>query len=87
MRRPVLSERLAQWLLQLSEFEIIAITLTAVRGQAMADLLSNFPSEDNWDITDDVLGELPAVTLMETAGAIGLYILMDPLPLLKEGLE
>jgi len=47
--------------LQLSEFEIITITPTAVRGQAIADLLANFPSKDNWDITDDVPGELPRV--------------------------
>ena len=69
MRRPVLSERIAQWLLQLFEFEIIAITPTTVRGQAIADLLANFPGEDSWDITDNVPGELPAVALVETAGA------------------
>ncbi|XP_075645319.1 uncharacterized protein LOC142616328 [Castanea sativa] len=69
LRRPVLSGRLAQWLLQLSEFKIIAITPTAVRGQAIADLLSNFPREDCWDITDEVPGDLPAVALMEAAGA------------------
>ena len=69
LRRPILFERLAQWLLQLFEFEIIAITPTAVRDQAIADLLANFPSEDSWDITDDVPGELPAVALVEIAGA------------------
>ena len=68
MRRPVLSKRLAQWLLQLSEFEIVAITPTIVRGQAIADLLANFPC-DSWDITDDVPGELPTVALVETVGA------------------
>ena len=47
LRQPVLSRRLAQWLLQLSEFEIIAITPTAIRGQAIADLLANFPNEDS----------------------------------------
>ena len=57
-------------LLQLSEFEIIAITPTVVRGQAITDLLSNFPGEDGWDITDDIPGELPIVALMEAAGAI-----------------
>ena len=69
LRRPVLFGRLAQWLLQLSEFKIIVITPIAVRGQAIADLLANFPGEDNWDITNDVPGELPAVALVETAGA------------------
>ena len=61
LRRPVLSKRLAQWLLQLSKFEIITITPTVVRGQAIADLLANFPSKDSWDITDDVPGEQPRV--------------------------
>ena len=55
--------------MQLSEFEIIAITSTTVRGQAIADLLANFLGEDSWDITDDVPGELTAVALMETTGA------------------
>ena len=62
LRRPVLSKRLAQWLLQLFEFEIITITPTTVRGQAIADLLANFPGEDSWDITDDVPRELPRVS-------------------------
>ena len=56
--------------MRLSEFEIIAITPTTVRGQAIADLLSNFPGEDSWNITDDVPSELPEIALMETAGAI-----------------
>ena len=46
LRRPVLSERLAQWLLQLSEFEIIVITPTAVRGQVIAYFLANFLGKD-----------------------------------------
>ncbi|XP_075665358.1 uncharacterized protein LOC142635023 [Castanea sativa] len=41
----------------------------AVRGQAIADLLSNFPREDSWDITDELPGDLSAVVLMEAAGA------------------
>ena len=55
--------------MQLSEFEIIAITPIAVRGQAIADLLAKFPGEDSWDITNDVPGELPAVALVEIARA------------------
>ena len=56
--------------MQLSKFETIAITPTAVKGQAIADLLSNFPGEDSWDITNDVPGELPRVALMETVRAV-----------------
>ena len=70
LKHPVLFGRLAQWLLQLSEFEIIVITPITLRGQAIADLLSNFPSENNWNITDDVPGELPEIALMEIARAV-----------------
>ena len=70
LRRLVLFGRLAQWFLQLSKFKIIAITPTAIRGQVIADLLSNFPGEDGWDIIDDIHRELPTVALMEAAGAI-----------------
>ncbi|XP_023870825.2 uncharacterized protein LOC111983392 [Quercus suber] len=42
----------------------------AVRGQAITDLLANFPGEDSWDVTNDVPGELPAVALVEIAGAV-----------------
>ena len=52
------------------EFEIIVITPITLRGQAIADLLSNFPGENNWNITDDVPDELPEIALMETAGAV-----------------
>ena len=54
LRCLVLSRRLAQWLLQLSEFEIIVITPIALRGQAIADPLSNFLGKDSWDIIYDV---------------------------------
>ena len=42
LRCPVLFGRLAQWLLQLSEFEIIPIAPIAGKGQAIADLLAWF---------------------------------------------
>ena len=41
-----------------------------MKGQAIADLLSNFLGEDSWDVTDDVPRELPAVALIETAGVV-----------------
>ena len=69
LRRPVLSRRLAQRLLQLSEFEIIPITTTAVKGQAIADLLAWFPREEGRDITDEVPGDLPKVSTTEAARA------------------
>uniref|UniRef100_A0A2N9FIH6 Integrase catalytic domain-containing protein n=1 Tax=Fagus sylvatica TaxID=28930 RepID=A0A2N9FIH6_FAGSY len=58
LHRSVLSGRLAQWLLQLSQYEIIAETPTAIKSQAIADLLAQFPGEDNSFITDEVPGEI-----------------------------
>uniref|UniRef100_A0A2N9I4L9 Integrase catalytic domain-containing protein n=1 Tax=Fagus sylvatica TaxID=28930 RepID=A0A2N9I4L9_FAGSY len=76
LQRPVLSGRLAQWLLQLSQYEITAETPTAIKSQAIADLLAQFPGEDNSFITDEVPGEINEIFL---AGAgIVLY---------KEGAE
>ena len=69
LRRPVLSGRLAQWLLQLSEFKIIPIAPTAIKGQAIADLLAWFPEEEGWNIADEVPGDLPKVLAFEAVGA------------------
>ncbi|XP_050241302.1 uncharacterized protein LOC126690222 [Quercus robur] len=49
---------------------IIAFTLTTVKGQAIIDLLSNFPGENSWNITDNVPSELPEIALMEKVRAV-----------------
>ena len=43
LQRPVLSGRLAQWLLQLSQYEIVTKTPNAIKSQAIANLLAQFP--------------------------------------------
>jgi hypothetical protein len=70
LQRPVLSGRLAQWLLQLSQYEIIAETPTAIKSQAIADLLAQFPGEDNSFITDEVPGEINEVFLAGLADSV-----------------
>ena len=67
--RLVLSGRLAQWLLQLSKFEIIPIAPTVVKGQAIADLLAWFPGEEGWNVADEVPGDLPKFSTVEATGA------------------
>uniref|UniRef100_A0A2N9I4R3 Integrase catalytic domain-containing protein n=2 Tax=Pentapetalae TaxID=1437201 RepID=A0A2N9I4R3_FAGSY len=64
---PVLSGRLAQWLLQLSQYEIIAETPTAIKSQAITDLLAQFPGEDNSSISDEVPGEVDEVFMVDLA--------------------
>uniref|UniRef100_A0A2N9G1I9 RNA-directed DNA polymerase n=1 Tax=Fagus sylvatica TaxID=28930 RepID=A0A2N9G1I9_FAGSY len=70
LHRSVLSGRLAQWLLQLSQYEIIAETPTAIKSQAIADLLAQFPGEDNSFITDEVPGEINEVFLAGLADSV-----------------
>ena len=65
---PVLSGRLARWLLQFSEFEIILIAPTAVKGQAITDLLAWFLGEEGWDVADEVPRDLPEVSTVEATG-------------------
>jgi hypothetical protein len=66
---PVLSGRLAQWLLQLSQYETIAETPTAIKSQAIADI-AQFPGEDNSSISDEVPGEINEVFLAGLADSV-----------------
>ena len=65
----MLSGRLAQWLLQLSQYEIIAETPTAIKSQAIEDLLAQFPGEDNSFISDKVPREVDEVLMADFADA------------------
>uniref|UniRef100_A0A2N9ED87 RNA-directed DNA polymerase n=1 Tax=Fagus sylvatica TaxID=28930 RepID=A0A2N9ED87_FAGSY len=70
LQRPVLSGRLAQWLLKLSEYEIIPITPKAIKSQAIVDLLAQFPGEDASSINDKVPGKVDEVAFAEISDAI-----------------
>ena len=63
----MLSCRLAQWLLQLSQYEIVIETPTAIKSQAIADLLAQFPGEDSSSISDELPGEINEVFLADLA--------------------
>ena len=70
LQRPVLFGRLAQWLLQLSQYEIITETPTVIKSQAIADLLAQFPGEDNSSISDEVPEEINEVFLTGLADSV-----------------
>ena len=64
-QRSVPSGKLAQWLLQLSLYEIIAETPIAIKTQAIADLLAQFLGEDNSFISDEVPREVDEVLMAD----------------------
>uniref|UniRef100_A0A2N9FNQ7 Integrase catalytic domain-containing protein n=1 Tax=Fagus sylvatica TaxID=28930 RepID=A0A2N9FNQ7_FAGSY len=68
--RPVLSGRLAQWLLQLSQYKIATETPTAIKSQAIADLLAQFPGEDSLVISQEVPGEVGEALLVGMVDSI-----------------
>ncbi|XP_051132475.1 uncharacterized protein LOC127252363 [Andrographis paniculata] len=53
MSKPVLSDRLARWYLQLQQFEIIYVPQKAVKGQILADFLADHPIPAEWELSDD----------------------------------
>ena len=53
----------------MSEFEIIPIASTVVKGQAGVELLAWFPGEEGWDVIDEVRGDLPEIPTVEAVGA------------------
>uniref|UniRef100_A0A2N9GG70 RNA-directed DNA polymerase n=1 Tax=Fagus sylvatica TaxID=28930 RepID=A0A2N9GG70_FAGSY len=67
LQLPMLSSRLAQWLLQVSQYEIVTETPTAIKSPAIADLLTQFPGEDSLSISDEVPGEINEVFLADLA--------------------
>jgi ribonuclease HI len=51
----------------LSQYEIVIETPTAIKSQAIADLLAQFAGEDNSSILDEVLREIDEVFLADLA--------------------
>ena len=63
--QPIFSGRISQWLLQLSQYDLKAGTHKAVKSQAIVDLLAQFPGEEEFQLDNEVLGE---VATTEIAG-------------------
>ncbi|KAH6801009.1 hypothetical protein C2S52_001473 [Perilla frutescens var. hirtella] len=57
MTRPVMSDRLARWYLQLQQFEIIYVPQKAVKGQVLADFLADHLIPAEWELDDDLPDE------------------------------
>ncbi|KAL0358270.1 UNVERIFIED_CONTAM: hypothetical protein Sangu_0676400 [Sesamum angustifolium] len=57
MAKPVLSDRLAGWYLQLQQFEITYVPQKAVKGHVLADFLADHPMPAEWELSDDLPDE------------------------------
>ncbi|GKV15403.1 hypothetical protein SLEP1_g26196 [Rubroshorea leprosula] len=56
LTRPMLTGHLANWLLQLSQYDIICVNPTTIKGQAVADLLCEFSNEVQYLTSSEVPG-------------------------------
>ncbi|KAL0463333.1 UNVERIFIED_CONTAM: hypothetical protein Slati_0220900 [Sesamum latifolium] len=57
MSKPLLSNRLARWYLQLQQFEIVYVPQKAVKGQVLADFLADHPIPAEWELFNDLPDE------------------------------
>ncbi|KAL0440373.1 UNVERIFIED_CONTAM: hypothetical protein Slati_2520300 [Sesamum latifolium] len=57
MTKSVLSDRLARWYLQLQQFEITYVPQKAIKGQVLANFLTDHPMLAEWELSDDLPDE------------------------------
>ena len=58
LQQPILSGRIFQWLLQLSQYDLKVETPKAVKRQAIADLLAQFTGEEEFMLGNEVPREV-----------------------------
>nr|POF21550.1 retrovirus-related pol polyprotein from transposon 297 [Quercus suber] len=58
LQEPILSGRISQWLLQLSQYDLRMGTPKAVKSQAIADLLAQFSRDEEFPLGDEVPREV-----------------------------
>ncbi|KAM1005598.1 hypothetical protein ACFX1T_002478 [Malus domestica] len=57
MSKPVLTRRFAKWALLLNQYEIIYVPAKAVKGQTLADFLTDHPIPADWKMSNDLPDE------------------------------
>ena len=58
LHQPLLTGRIAQWLVLLSQYDIGLRTPKAVKSQAIANLLAQFLGEEESSLSEEILGEV-----------------------------
>ncbi|XP_062028626.1 uncharacterized protein LOC133744548 [Rosa rugosa] len=66
LTKPILSGRLARWLLQLAEFDIECVTPRAIKGQAVVNMLALFHGSEEISLIRDIPRVLPEMVGMLT---------------------
>ena len=62
--QPLLTKRVAQWLVLLSQYDIGLKTPKTVKSQAIANLLAQFHREEECPLSEDILREVVVVELL-----------------------
>ncbi|KAK4382583.1 hypothetical protein Sango_2857800 [Sesamum angolense] len=57
MEKPILSDRLSRWYLQVQQFEITYVPQKAIKGQVLADSLPEHPMPTEWELSNDLPDE------------------------------
>ena len=65
LSKPALTGKVTRWLLALDEFEITCVAPKAIKSQALADLLAQFPSGDYEPVIEELSGEVHAAMASE----------------------
>ncbi|GMP93460.1 hypothetical protein CsSME_00043281 [Camellia sinensis var. sinensis] len=65
LSKHALTGKVARWLLALGEFEITCVAPKAIKSQALADLLAQFPSGDYEPVNEELRGEVHAAMASE----------------------
>ena len=63
LHQPLLTGKIAQWLVLLSQYDIGLRTLEAIKSQAIVDLLAQFPGEEESSLNEEILGEVPVAEI------------------------
>ena len=61
LHQPLLTGRIALWLVLLSQYDIGLRTSKAVKSQAIADLLAQFPREEESSLSEEIPGKVAVV--------------------------
>ena len=51
--RPVVSSRIARWVVLLQQYDLAYVPQKTIKGQALADFLANHPVPSDWEFSDD----------------------------------